>query len=177
MQRFNAQTIQLGSVKNPKTYWIEDPFLLPIGHNAVFHWRLSQLLHRKAFAPSSFLTQTPSRRAPFTQAFTQSSFYAQMLLHTDAGTQSSLHPQILLHSEASFCTQTLLQGAAFTQKHFYTEKPLQSSFYTESGSDRVQTGLKITGPRAHPSAGPGRIGDNGENRPKKWKANWSLSSF
>ena len=136
-----------------------------------------QLLHRKAFAPSSFLTQTPSRRAPFTQAFTQSSFYAQMLLHTDAGTQSSLHPQILLHSEASFCTQTLLQGAAFTQKHFYTEKPLQSSFYTESGSDRVQTGLKITGPRAHPSAGPGRIGDNGENRPKKWKANWSLSSF
>ena len=103
-----------------------------------------QLLHRKAFAPSSFLTQTPSRRAPFTQAFTQSSFYAQMLLHTDAGTQSSLHPQTdtfthrsqLLHTDAfarsSFYTKTLLHGEAFTEQLLHREWFRQGSNWVEN---------------------------------------------
>ena len=113
MQRFNAQTIQLGSVKNPKTYWIEDPFLLPIGHNGFSIDAFPSFYTAKAFAPSSFLTQTPSRRAPFTQAFTQSSFYAQIFLHRG------------LCTKKNFCTQAPLE--AFTHK-----KHVQKMFYRQT---------------------------------------------
>ena len=124
-------------------------------------------------------------------AFTPQSLCTEQLFNTEAFTQSTFY--------ASLYTEQLLRANAFTHRRWYTEQPsptdtfthrsqllhtddfARSSFYTKTllhgEADRVQTGLKITGPRAHPSAGPGRIGDNGENKQKKWKANWSLSSF
>ena len=70
-------------------------------------WTLhTELLHTDAFTHRSLFTELTDRRYPKVwrrEAFTQSSFYTQTLLHRDA--------------ESSFCTQT---PQALTHRSFYT---------------------------------------------------------